>query len=369
MSALMFRPYLIDAFIGFACLAVATCHGLLNVLALLAWRIPRSRRVAPATAFEGVTILKPLCGDEPGLYEDLRSFCLQDYPAYQIVFGLADHSDPAREVAERLKREFHGLSIEIVVDARMHGSNAKVSNLINMLPYADHDVLAIVDSDSSVGADYLRSVISPLQEEGVGLVTCLYRSLPTPGVWSHLGAMYVNDWYMPAVVLAWFLGHRNYVSGQTICIRQATLRVCGGLSAVANYLAEDYRLGECVRSLGLRIVLSPYVVTGQTHEPSLGALIRAPITQLLLAIFDVYYAACSARSDARIHGPIEPTRCARVIRGLRGLSHRVSPGAPYSGCLPGLSGSLVVTRAGSANRMRLVTGFFGIPHNVARARL
>jgi ceramide glucosyltransferase len=135
----------------------------------------------------------------------------------------------------------------------------------------------IVDSDSSVGPDYLRSVIAPLQEDGVGLVTCLYRSLPTPGIWSHLGAMYVNDWYMPAVVLAWFLGHRNYVSGQTICIRQATLRAFGGLSAVADYLAEDYRLGECVRSLGLRIVLSPYVVMGESHEPSLGALMQHEI--------------------------------------------------------------------------------------------
>jgi len=177
-------------------------------------------------------------------------------------------------VAERLKSEFRNLSIDIVVDSRLHGSNAKVSNLINMLPYAHHDMLAMVDSDASVGPDYLETVIAPLAHEGVGLVTCLYRSFPTPGIWSHLGAMYVNDWYMPAVLLAWLFGHRNYVSGQTICIRQETLRAFGGLSTVANHLADDYRLGELVRSLGLRIVLSPYVVTAEYHEASLSAMIR-----------------------------------------------------------------------------------------------
>jgi ceramide glucosyltransferase len=117
-------------------------------------------------------------------------------------------------------------------------------------------------------------VLAPLQNEGVGLVTCLYRSMPTPGVWSHLAAMYVNEWYMPAVLLAWLFGHRNYVSGQTICIRQKTLRALGGLSSVANYLAEDYRLGELVRSLGLRTVLSPYVVTGECHEASLSGMMQ-----------------------------------------------------------------------------------------------
>jgi ceramide glucosyltransferase len=272
----MFLSHPVDLYLGIACSAVATSYGLLSVLALLVWRIPRSQGAAAACIHEGVSILKPLCGNEPGLYEDLRSFCVQDYPAYQIIFGLHDQSDPAREVAERLKREFRGLSIDIAIDPRLHGSNAKVSNLINM-PYACYDVLAMVDSDAAVGSDYLKAVVAPLQDEGVGLVTCLYRSSPTPGIWSRLGAMYVNDWYMPAVLLALLFGHRNYVSGQTVCMRQKTLRALGGLSTLANYLAEDYRLGELVRSLGLRIVLSPYTVIAECHEPSLGAMMRHEI--------------------------------------------------------------------------------------------
>ena len=122
--------------------------------------------------------------------------------------------------------------------------------------------------------DYLATVTAPLLDSGVGLVTCMYRGMPTPRIWSRLGAMYINEWYMPSVLLAWLFGHQGYVSGQTICVRRDTLQAIGGLRAVVDHLADDYRLGELVRRLGLRIVLSPYVVKGEHHEPKAGSLIR-----------------------------------------------------------------------------------------------
>jgi len=258
--------------IGFACLTIAAVYSLLTVAAVLVWRLPKRGKIS--TSQPPVTLLKPLCGAEPGLYEDLRSFCLQDYPEFQIVFGVRDPADPARAVAEQLAAEFPTLPIKIVVNPQLHGSNWKISNLINMLPHARHDVLVLADSDAFVGPDYLAIVTAPLRDAGVGLVTCIYRGLPTPRIWSRLGAMYINEWYVPSVLLARLFGHQGYVSGQTICLRRDTLQAIGGLESLANHLADDYQLGERVRALGLRIELSPYVVTGEHHEPSLHSATR-----------------------------------------------------------------------------------------------
>jgi len=260
------------AVIGLASLIVAAGYSVLTLIALLVWRRrrtpPHPKRLPP------VSILKPLCGAEPGLYENLRSFCQQDYPEYQIVFGVLDPRDPALAVVKRLMAEFPSLPIDIVANPHQHGSNSKVSNLINIMARARHDVFAMADSDTCVGPDYLRTVTAPLRDRGVGLVTCLYRAVPTQLIYSRLGAMYVNEWYMPSVLLAWLFGYQGYVSGQTICVRRDTLQAVGGLQAMANHLADDHRLGELVHELGQQILLSPYVPTAEYHEPSLGALTR-----------------------------------------------------------------------------------------------
>ncbi len=258
--------------LGCACLLAGAAYAALNCIALLVWRVPRFTH--PETELPPVTILKPLCGAEPGLYEDLRSFCRQDYPQYQIVFGIRDAADPACAVARQLALEFPALPIAVVVDSKLHGSNCKVSNLINMLAHATHDLLVMADSDACVGPNYLRAVTAPLRDAGVGLVTCIYRGTPTPGIWSRLGAMYINEWFVPSILLAWLFGHQGYVSGQTICIRRETLSALGGLPMLADQLADDYRLGALVRRLGLRIQLSHYVVAVEHHEPSLNSVTR-----------------------------------------------------------------------------------------------
>jgi len=258
--------------IAIACLGISAAISLLSLAGVIAWR--RQRRSPPAAGLLGpVTLLKPLCGDEPDLYANLRSFCLQQYAAYQIVFGVRDASDPAIAVALALTREFPQLDIDIVINAQQHGSNRKISNLINMLERARHEVLVISDSDARVGADYLAQVVAPLLSPRVGLVTCLYRSVPTAGIWSRLGALYVNAWYMPCVLLARLFGHGSYASGQTLCLRAETLRAIGGLRAIANDLADDYRLGEFIRRRGLRIHLSHYLLDTEHHETSFEELL------------------------------------------------------------------------------------------------
>lgn len=260
------------AIIGFAGLGLAASYAVLALVAVVVWQIRR----APTNSGQlpPVTVLKPLCGAEPGLYENLRSFCKQDYPEFQIVFGVRDLADPALSVVERLLVEFPSLPIDVVVNPQQHGSNCKISNLINMIARARHDVLAMADSDACVGPDYLSTVTAPLLDHNVGLVTCLYRGVPTQHICSRLGAMYINEWYMPSVLVAWLFGYQGYASGQTLCLRRDTLQAIGGLQAMANHLAEDHRLGEMVRGSGLRIVLSPYVLKAEHHEPNLDSLTR-----------------------------------------------------------------------------------------------
>ena len=257
---------------GFAGLAAAAIYAVLTLLAVLAWRL--QRRPGNPLWQPPVSILKPLCGAEPGLYEHLRTFCRQDYAEFEIVFGVRDPADPACAVVRRLAAEFPSVAIELVINPQIHGSNLKISNLINMLPYAHHEVLVMADSDAFVGSDYLNAVTAPLMDRSVGLVTCLYRGMPTAKIWSRLGAMYINEWYVPSVLLAWLFGHQGYVSGQTVCLRRDSLLAFGGLSALANHLADDHRLGELVRALGLKIVLSRYVVRGEHHEPNFSSLTR-----------------------------------------------------------------------------------------------
>ena len=258
--------------LGLMALVVAAGYAVMALIAVVIWQskegVKGTGRLPP------VTVLKPLCGAEPGLYENLRSFCLQDYPEFQIVFGVRDRDDPALAVVNRLLAEFPSLPIDVVVDPRQHGSNRKVSSLINMMGRARHDVFVMADSDAFVGPDYLKTVTSPLLDRKVGLVTCIYHGEPTPRIWSRLGAMYVNEWYMPSVLMARLFGHQGYTSGQTICIRRETLQRIGGLRAIADHLADDYQIGELVRRLGLRIVLSPYVLRAEHHEPTLDLLVR-----------------------------------------------------------------------------------------------
>jgi ceramide glucosyltransferase len=138
-------PRWLPAAIAVGSLGIAAAYAILAVVAAVVWRLPR-RRVALAPPPPPVTILKPLCGAEPGLYANLRSFCRQDYPEFQIVFGITDAADPACAVARRLRAEFPATPIDVVIDSRIHGNNAKIGNLINMLPAARHDLLVMADS-------------------------------------------------------------------------------------------------------------------------------------------------------------------------------------------------------------------------------
>ena len=237
-------------------------------------RLKPHRVVSPPHKAAPVTILKPLCGAEHELYECLRSFCDQEYPRFQIVFGVSDPDDPAIGVVARLAREFPRIEIQIAVDRRQHGTSRKVSNLINMMPLARHELLVISDSDVRVDRDYLARIVAPLADPGVGVVTCPYLGRPRKGLWSLLGSLFINDWFTPSVRVAAMFGSREFAFGATISIRRQVLRRIGGFASIANQLADDYRLGELTRAIGLRTVLSDVVVETCVNEPTLSELVH-----------------------------------------------------------------------------------------------
>jgi ceramide glucosyltransferase len=175
------------------CYAAAIC-GCVYALAagLLAPGFVRSE-LASAKSFPSVTILKPLHGAEPGLFANLASFCVQDYPGpVQIVFGVEDQADSAIDVVDSLTAEFPDCDIELVVNSFSHGTNRKVSNLINLAVKARHDVLVLSDSDIIVDPDYLTNIVGAIDAPGVGLVTCLYRGAAERGLWARLAAAAIH---------------------------------------------------------------------------------------------------------------------------------------------------------------------------------
>jgi ceramide glucosyltransferase len=233
-------------------------------------RLPASR----AAASPPVTVLKPLHGAEVELYENLRSFCAQLYPRFQIIFGVRDEGDPAIAVVRRLIADLPDVDIALVVNPRVEGSNFKVSNLENMVALAKHDIFVIADSDMHVKPDYLTEVTAPLAESGNGLVTCLYRGRPIGGIWSQLGAMFINHGFLPSALIGERLRPSDACFGATIALRRDIYVAIGGFARLRDQLADDYALGAAVRRIGKRVVLSPYLVDTVSSEASLGALLR-----------------------------------------------------------------------------------------------
>jgi ceramide glucosyltransferase len=230
------------------------------------------RQVDEPAELPPVTVLKPLCGAEIGLYENLRGFCLQDHPDFQLLCGVRDSADPAIAVVRRLQREFPRRDIELVIDPRVHGANLKVSNLINLLPRVRHEWVVLSDSDIAVEPDYLRQVSAPLSDPQVGVVTCLYRGIARGGIWSRLGAQFIDEWFAPSVRVSNLLGSTRFSFGATLAFRREALAAAGGFDALTDRLADDFWLGEFTRRAGLRTVLSPVVVGTDVTDSSLSRL-------------------------------------------------------------------------------------------------
>jgi ceramide glucosyltransferase len=231
---------------------------------------PRHRADAP------VTILKPLHRSEPGLKENLESFLVQNFAApIQIVFGVHDKEDPALSVVRALQEKYPSFDISVVADAALYGGNAKVSNLINMLPAARHDILILSDSDIRVPPHWLSEVTAALAQAGIGAVTCLYQGVPgCPGLWPKLAAMGSSYEFLPNAVTGISLGLAAPCMGSTIALTRGVLTRIGGFQAFADHLADDYEIGRAVRGLGLRVAIPAMGVSHSAVDESAKELLR-----------------------------------------------------------------------------------------------
>ncbi|MFE1602491.1 bacteriohopanetetrol glucosamine biosynthesis glycosyltransferase HpnI [Methylobacterium sp. ID0610] len=251
----------------FFCLAVVGCAYAL-VAAWLAGRT--ARRPAPAlpagAGRPSVTLLKPLCGAEPNLYENLTTFCRQDYAGpIQVIFGVQTVADPAIAVVERLKAAHPALRIDLVVDSRQHGSNRKVSNLINMASLIAHEIVVLADSDMVVAPDYLERLVAELAQPGVAGVTCLYHGVPAyKTVWAQLSTLAIDTQFLPNVLVGTGLRLAEPCFGSTIAFRAEQLAAIGGFERVKDDLADDYALGAALRGSGGGIVAIPNFTIGHT---------------------------------------------------------------------------------------------------------
>jgi ceramide glucosyltransferase len=241
--------------------AAAAVYYFLAIVAAVRWRRLQTPRTGVPVP---LSILKPVHGRDPQFYEAIRSHAAQDYPEFEILFGLTDPDDEAIADIQRLQREFpeRAISIRIVYTK---SPNAKVGVLAELAGHARYPLLLVNDSDIVVEPGYLRSVTAPLEDPEIGLVTCLYRGQAESWA-SRAEALGIATEFAPSVLVARLLGVAEFALGSTMVFRAEALRRFGGFETLAGYLADDYQLGRHIRALGYRIEFAPVVV-----ETGLGA--------------------------------------------------------------------------------------------------
>jgi ceramide glucosyltransferase len=207
-----------------------------------------------------VSILKPVKGLDYQALENFASFCRQDYSRYELIFGVSDQDDPVIPVIHQLQQGFPDSDIRLVV-APTSWPNRKAGLLHTLASRARYDTLVISDSDMRVTPDYLRRVVSPLKNERVGLVTCLYKGCEPSTFTARLEALYMGAAFLPSVLLARKFLNMRFAMGATNALRRRDLARIGGFAGLADYLADDYQLGVRIADLGLQVHLSDYVVS------------------------------------------------------------------------------------------------------------
>ena len=252
---------MIEAVWALAAVGLVSCSVFVALAGLAAVRFHRRKAATiPARSMPPVTLLKPLCGVEPNLRENLESFFRQDYPRFELVFGTRNAADPALHEVRDLQKKYPHVRVKIVFSGEPRRPNAKVCSLQAMYAVASHDFIVISDSDVRVTSDYVHQVVSPLLDANVGLVTCLYRGVPTGGLWTRLEALGMSVEMTSGVLVADLLEGMKFALGPTMATRRDVLQKTGGLATLADYCADDYVLGRQVHDAGFAVVLSTYVV-------------------------------------------------------------------------------------------------------------
>ncbi|MBE9194596.1 bacteriohopanetetrol glucosamine biosynthesis glycosyltransferase HpnI [Synechocystis sp. LEGE 06083] len=231
-----------------------------NLLTVVTTKIFLGRSLPKQDFQPGVSVLKPVRGLEKNLEVNLRTIAQQNYPAYEVIYCVQDPEDPALAVVKKLQAELGSEKIIVAVDQVEQGANGKVNNLLGGLKQAKYDILVISDSDTHLRPDYLATIVSPLADPLVGCVTTPFKLTQAQTWYEALELLTINADFMPSVLFAEVTGASKACLGPSIAIRRSTLAQLGGLTALADYLVEDFELGRRVWTSGLKMVLLPYVI-------------------------------------------------------------------------------------------------------------
>jgi ceramide glucosyltransferase len=222
---------------------------------------PRRFQAPDSGTTPPVSILKPLCGVDPHAEDCLRSHCRQDYPEFEIIFGVSDPDDSIIPAVQRVMSEFPQTPMRLVHCPEKSGTNLKISNLIQMMPHARYDVILVNDSDIEAPRSYLKQVTAPFADPAVGMVTCLYRGAAEETLGSKLEALGINSDFIPGMLCARHIERRiRFALGSTMVLPRRVLSAIGGFQAVADHLADDYELGYRISQSGLRVELADCIV-------------------------------------------------------------------------------------------------------------
>jgi ceramide glucosyltransferase len=225
-----------------------------------AWDFFRRRHEERTDFAPPVSILKPLKGLEHEAYENLASFCRQDYPEYEILFAVDDARDSAIPIVEKLMRDFPRVPMRLSVGSAIPGPNNKVAKLCGLLSEARYELLVMSDSDIRVKPDYLQCVVSPFRDPTVGAVTCLYRGMTEPNLWSELESLNLASGFQISTLVARKLERMNFAFGATLAVTRSRLAEVGGFEALADCADDDHELGRRIAARGYRVELAPCAV-------------------------------------------------------------------------------------------------------------
>ncbi len=210
--------------------------------------------------YEPVSVIKPIKGIGKDFKENVGTFCDQDYPEYEVLLGVTNDADD-RNAAKEISSIPAGNKIRKVKSTEQRGANRKVSNLIGLLQSAKYDLLAISDSDMRADSEYLRKITTEYAaEKNTGLVTCLYKISDPPSVGAALESLSIALDFIPSVLIARKLEGVTFGLGATLLVSQKTIEEIGGMASIADYLADDYQIGNRLWQRGYKIVLSNVVI-------------------------------------------------------------------------------------------------------------
>ena len=215
-----------------------------------------------------ISVLKPLCGIDEGLYENLVSFAEQRYPQFELVFGIADPHDPALAVVQRLRAEYPSARIRLVVHGEADAvANPKVITLVHAMRIARYEHVLVSDSNVRVAPDYLESIATEMEDPNVGLVSNVILGGGGRSFGAHCENLHLNTFVIGGVCIADLSAHPCVV-GKSMLMRRSQLQLLGGFESCRAVLAEDYVLGQRYHAAGFRVVLSGHAIRTENRRLS-----------------------------------------------------------------------------------------------------